>query len=79
MDGRFPSYDLSPICFHRVCLSAGWFATRIEQKNTAWISIKLGWRISLSPEWTPSTFDADPGKREGNIVRSGFKLAGSYE
>lgn len=46
-------------------------------KSTAWISIKLGWRISLSPQWTPLTFYADPEKVK--IERSGFKLAAIYE
>lgn len=47
-------------------LLVGWFVGRIYTKTTKQISIKLWWRMGLSPEWTPLTSGADPDKRDGS-------------
>ena len=45
-------------CVHS-CPLVGWLVSRITQKNTGWISMKLGWRMGLSPKQTLFVFGAD--------------------
>ena len=49
-------FSLVSFCWF-VALSAG-----LHKKTSKWISIKLGWRMGLSPEQTPFTYGLCPDK-----------------
>lgn len=40
----------------------GWFVSRRTQTTTEQISMKRGWRMGVSPEWTTLTSGVDPDK-----------------